>query len=252
MIRRATGRTFAPHLSSALIACALTASILCGGRVLATYLEERTIHSTAPRDFFIKNQGLAFERAAASVRIALLVAVIGVGIVALPFSIPVLTVDRLVAYSRFLGLTGRGGSPAHLVQPVFAEEFGWDRLAGDVASVYFALPPAERNRTAIYADTYGDAGALDFFGPRHGLPPAISSQNNYYLWGTRGYDGRTLIAIGATRIDRLRAFYRSVTLATTSTEPYKWVVEGPDPIYILRGPIAPLPLIWPSLRWFGT
>jgi len=52
-------------LSSALIACALTASILCGGRVLATYLEERTIHSTAPRDFFIKNQGLAFERAAA-------------------------------------------------------------------------------------------------------------------------------------------------------------------------------------------
>src|SRR5258707_7278665 len=64
MIRRATGRSFAPHLSSALIACALTASILCGGRVLATYLEERTIHSTAPRDFFIKNQGLAFEHAA--------------------------------------------------------------------------------------------------------------------------------------------------------------------------------------------
>jgi D-alanine transfer protein len=65
MIRRATARSFAPHLSSALIACALTAAILCGGRLVAIYLEERTIHSTAPRDFFIKNQGLAFERAAA-------------------------------------------------------------------------------------------------------------------------------------------------------------------------------------------
>jgi D-alanine transfer protein len=64
MIRRATA-PFAPHLSSALIACTLTAAILCGGRLLAIYLEERTIHSTAPRDFFIKNQGLAFERAAA-------------------------------------------------------------------------------------------------------------------------------------------------------------------------------------------
>ena len=63
--RRATARSFTPHLSGALVACALTASILCGGRVLAIYLEERTIHSTAPRDFFIKNQGLAFERAAA-------------------------------------------------------------------------------------------------------------------------------------------------------------------------------------------
>ena len=65
MIRRATARSLAPHLSSALIACALTAAILCGGRLLAMHLEERTIHSIAPRDFFIKNQGLAFERAAA-------------------------------------------------------------------------------------------------------------------------------------------------------------------------------------------
>lgn len=65
MIRRATARSFAPHLSSALIACALTAAILCGSRLLAMYLEQRTIHSTAPKDFFIKNQGLAFERTAA-------------------------------------------------------------------------------------------------------------------------------------------------------------------------------------------
>jgi len=65
MIRRAPAASLAPHLSSALIACALTASVLCGGRLLAIYLEGRTIHSTAPRDFFIKNQGLAFERAAA-------------------------------------------------------------------------------------------------------------------------------------------------------------------------------------------
>ena len=64
LIRRATARSFAPHLSSALIVFALMAAVLCGGRLLAIYLEERTIHSTAPRDFFIKNQGLAFERAA--------------------------------------------------------------------------------------------------------------------------------------------------------------------------------------------
>src|ERR1041384_6639824 len=65
MIRRATVRSSAPHLSSALIACALMAAILCGGRLLAIYLEERTIHLTAPKDFFKKNQGLAFERATA-------------------------------------------------------------------------------------------------------------------------------------------------------------------------------------------
>ncbi len=109
-----------------------------------------------------------------------------------------------------------------------------------------------RERTAIYADTYGDAGALDFFGPQYGLPPVLSSQNNYYLWGTHGYDGTTLIAIGATRIDRLRRFYRSVVLVRTSAEPYKWIVEGPAPIYLCRDPVAPLSVIWPELRWYGA
>jgi D-alanine transfer protein len=65
MTRRASERPCAPHLFSALIACALPIAILCGGRLLAIYLEEKTIHATAPKDFFIKNQGLAFQRAAA-------------------------------------------------------------------------------------------------------------------------------------------------------------------------------------------
>jgi D-alanine transfer protein len=65
MIRRAPTRSFAPHLFSALIACALTIAFLCSSRLLAIYLEGKTVHWIAPRDFFIKNQGLAFERAAA-------------------------------------------------------------------------------------------------------------------------------------------------------------------------------------------
>lgn len=195
---------------------------------------------------------VAIERAAVPLRAALLGVLVAVAIVSLPMSLPVLPVEGLVAYAKLLGLTGRDATPAHLIQPLFAEEFGWDRLAQDVAHVYFALPDDIRAHTAIYADTYGDAGALDFFGPRYGLPPAISSQNNYYLWGTRGYDGATLVAIGATRIDLLKRYYRSVTLARTSTEPYKWVVEGPSPIYLCRDPIAPLSQIWPHLRWYGA
>jgi D-alanine transfer protein len=65
VIRSAIARPCAPHLFSALIAFALTIAILCGGRLLATQLERKTVHWIAPRDFFIKNQGLAFERAAA-------------------------------------------------------------------------------------------------------------------------------------------------------------------------------------------
>ena len=65
MLRSATARSGTPHLVSALIACAIVVGILCGGRLLAIQLERKTVHWVAPKDFFIKNQGLAFERAAA-------------------------------------------------------------------------------------------------------------------------------------------------------------------------------------------
>jgi D-alanine transfer protein len=65
MIGRAVARPYAPHLSSALSACAIVCAILGGGRALAIELERKTIHATAPKDFWIKNQGLAFQRAAA-------------------------------------------------------------------------------------------------------------------------------------------------------------------------------------------
>jgi D-alanine transfer protein len=65
MIRRVIARSATPHLFAALVACAVVIVILCSGRLVAIYLEGKTVHWIAPRDFFIKNQGLAFERAAA-------------------------------------------------------------------------------------------------------------------------------------------------------------------------------------------
>src|ERR1700751_1604340 len=58
-------RSTTPHLISALVAFTVVVAILCGGSLLAIQLERKTVHWIAPRDFFIKNQGLAFERAAA-------------------------------------------------------------------------------------------------------------------------------------------------------------------------------------------
>ncbi|HEY2143288.1 MAG TPA: D-alanyl-lipoteichoic acid biosynthesis protein DltD [Candidatus Udaeobacter sp.] len=65
MIRPVVARSGRPHLFSALVACAVVIAILFGGKILAIQLERKTVHWIAPRDFFIKNQGLAFERAAA-------------------------------------------------------------------------------------------------------------------------------------------------------------------------------------------
>lgn len=169
-----------------------------------------------------------------------------------PLSLPVLSIDSFVAYSKALHLTGQNGTQAHVIQPVYAEEFGWDELAQHVAAVYNGLPRAVRARTGIFADTYADASALALYGPRYGLPPAISAQNTYYLWGTHGYDGSSLIVVGATQADLVRSLYKKMTLVATYGNLYKWVVEGPTPIYLCTGPVAPLAQLWPRLKWYGA
>jgi D-alanine transfer protein len=61
----AQGRQGMPHLFSGLIACCLAAAVLVGAEMAAVHLEQATILSTAPELFSLKNQGLAFQRAAA-------------------------------------------------------------------------------------------------------------------------------------------------------------------------------------------
>jgi D-alanine transfer protein len=57
-----------PHLFSALIACGFAAVILAAGGIVAIHLERSTLRSTASELFLLKNQGLAFQRAAAHAR----------------------------------------------------------------------------------------------------------------------------------------------------------------------------------------
>jgi D-alanine transfer protein len=58
------GKKGMPHLFSGLIATGLVAAVLFAGRLVAIHLEHATVPSTAPELFPLKNQGLAFQRAA--------------------------------------------------------------------------------------------------------------------------------------------------------------------------------------------
>ena len=189
------------------------------------------------------------ERATVWLRSVAFAALTVSAVATLPLSLPVLPIDGFIAYTQALGLTGRGAA-AHVIQPIYAEEFGWDRLARDVSDVYVSLH--FREPVAIYADTYADAGAIDFFGRQYFLPYAISSQNSYWLWGAGGYQRNPVVAIGATRMDLFKHYYRSCKLVRESNEPRKWVVEGPTPIFVCTDPTMPLEQIWPFLRWYGA
>jgi dolichyl-phosphate-mannose-protein mannosyltransferase len=173
---------------------------------------------------------------------------LGVGLL-LPLVLPVLPIDTFLRYQSHLPFevpkTERSFIGAALPQ-YYADEFNWPEMVEHVARVYHSLPPDEQARTAIYTQNYGQAGAIDFFGPRHGLPKAISGHQNYFLWGPRHYTGEIMILIGEPEEDA-RDDFESVTVAATQSNPYAFRYET-RPILLCRGLKWNLQTGWPRVK----
>ena len=105
--------------------------------------------------------------------------------------------ERLLAYQGALGIKP-AKQEVHmqslLMQPI-ADQFGWPEMASEVAGIYNSLPPDERAETGIWAGNYGEAGAINLFGPRYGLPTAYSRHQNHWYWGPPPQVYKNLIVI---------------------------------------------------------
>ncbi|HEY3676118.1 MAG TPA: glycosyltransferase family 39 protein [Candidatus Tumulicola sp.] len=173
------------------------------------------------------------------------------GFVLIPLALPVLPVQTYVAYQAALSKVLPLGSLAteHHKQSVlpqtYADMHGWPQLARVVASVYNALPPAERSQAVIVTQNYGDAAAIQFFNTPE--PPVISGHNQYFLWGTRGYSGNVVIDVDGD-CGRDQHLFRSAQKAATFTAPYVMPYEDDMPIMVCRGIQRPLAQIWPSIK----
>ena len=115
-----------------------------------------------------------------------------------------------------------------------------------VASVYQALSPADRARTAIFANNWGDAAAVDFFGPKYGLPPAISNEDSYGDWGPRGYTGVIVIVLNSDGVGDQRHF-ATVEKVGRVEHPYSHRDEWFD-LYLCRGLKLDLQQAWAKMK----
>ncbi len=73
--------------------------------------------------------------------------------------------------------------PLQKINYDLAETIAWPKLVALVAREYDSLPAPQRQQTAILAGNYGEAGAIDRYGPGLALPQAYSGANNFWLWG---------------------------------------------------------------------
>jgi Dolichyl-phosphate-mannose-protein mannosyltransferase len=176
-------------------------------------------------------------RGHARARRRLLIAGMAVGLLVFPITLPVLPVTLL------------HNTPIVALNYDTGETVGWPAFVGEIAAAYRGLPPGQRGTTIVLTSNYGEAGAVDRFGPADGLPLAYSGHNAFWYWGPPPAAAATALVIGYDR-DQL-GFCRSVRLAARlDNHVAVHDDEQGAPVWICQ-PSQSWAAIWPSQRYFG-
>ncbi len=168
-----------------------------------------------------------------------------------PLAMPILPVDQFIAYQQKLPLKVPHTEHSHMAAVLpqhYADQFGWHEIVSEVALAWNRIPENERSDCGIFAQDYGAAGAIDWYGPAYGLPPSLSGHQTWFLWGPRGYSGNCLIVLDDSR-ERLESLYQDVELVGNSPDnPY--ALEKDIPVFVCKGRKSgeSLAQIWPRLK----
>jgi 4-amino-4-deoxy-L-arabinose transferase-like glycosyltransferase len=170
------------------------------------------------------------------------------GLITLPLALPILPPAEWIAYTTAMHLYRPSPFLMKFIGPLppfFADRFGWQEEVDEVARIYAALPPEQQKITGILCSNYGEASAINFLGRR--LPVAISPRNNYYLWGTNGYTGDSMIVIAELPREKLLQYFDSVEVAGYMTAPYSMAYEHQN-VYLATGRKFEMAQLWPTLK----
>jgi len=183
-------------------------------------------------------------------RPVLLLFCFAIGAVLAPLTMPILPIDKFVSYMRMLPISAPRSEHSHeraILPQHYADQFGWNEIVAKTAEVWRSIPEGERNDCGIVAQDYGQAGSVDFLGPRYGLPPVLSGHQTWWIWGPRGHSGNCLVIMDDDPENLNALFEHVVYLGASAPNPY--ALESKLPFYLCRGPkFGTLTDLWPKLK----
>ncbi|HMD99615.1 MAG TPA: glycosyltransferase family 39 protein [Terriglobia bacterium] len=168
-----------------------------------------------------------------------------------------LAADIMIAAAVALPLTpvnSRWWKVANKINDDFREEIGWPELVETVAQIRDSLLAEDRARMGILAGNYGEAGAINLYGARYGLPPAISGINSFWQHGYGSPPPETMIVVGMSRHFVERNFTACDLAGHTWN---RYAVENEETrdhpeIYVCRGLRQSWPEFWKNFQYYGA
>ncbi|HEX5228301.1 MAG TPA: glycosyltransferase family 39 protein [Bryobacteraceae bacterium] len=181
---------------------------------------------------------------------AIIVLLVAGGAWLAPIVVPIFSPDRFSAYAKTLPFKLPVMEYAHeraALPQWYADQFGWQEIVDETAVAYNRLAPSERADCGIFAQDYGQAGAIDFLGRRYGLPQSLSGHQTWWLWGPRGYSGNCMIVLD-DRKEVLERYWEQVDYVGTSAD-NRYALEKEIPVFICRhAKFGTLAELWPRLK----
>jgi hypothetical protein len=141
--------------------------------------------------------------------------------------------------------------PVQKINYDLGEEIAWPRLVALVSREYHALPAAQRRHTTILTGNYGEAGAIDRYGPGLGLPRVYSGANNFWLWGPPPAADTAAIAVNLDPAFLHREFRHVRPAATFWNGLGVSDDEQGAQVFVATGLRSAWARAWPAFRDYG-
>lgn len=157
----------------------------------------------------------------------------------LPYSLPVLPLDKMVEYgerSKQFGGEGALRWEDGRIYPLpqdYADMTGWKELGYIVIRAYQSLRDSEKADCAIYAENYGQAGAIKYYSKKYGLPEPICFEESFLFWAPDSANFKMLIYVNDDTAD-VSHYFAAVEMMGRITDPY--ARESGLPVWLCRTP----------------
>ena len=140
----------------------------------------------------------------------------------IPMAMPILKHNQLEAATKPLApfFNGWEDGEIHSIPQDFADMTGWKHLGHLVNQCYDNMSEHEKETCVIFADNYGIAGSVLFYGQNH-LPDPISFNDSFILWAPDSVEtDHCLIYVNHELGGDVAQMYRSCKLYGEVNDPY--------------------------------
>ncbi|SDF07721.1 Dolichyl-phosphate-mannose-protein mannosyltransferase [Mucilaginibacter pineti] len=135
-------------------------------------------------------------------------------LVLFPMILPVLSLNQTLGFFRFAHknisffdfVVTWEDHKTHPTTQDYADMFGWDEMAKKVGEAYHNLAPDQQKQTIIYADNYGEAGALHHYRKQFNYPDVISLNSSFTLWAPDSLNCKYMIYVDDNDGENIRQF----------------------------------------------